>query len=93
MWASGHNGEIKRAAYGYEATREAAMAALAVRATLSWKSTPKPDRDTDTSTASPQYKVFTFPLAFPPRWRSEPKFPELVSFCEVIRQARLPERA
>jgi hypothetical protein len=25
MWASGHNGEIKRAAYGYEATREAAI--------------------------------------------------------------------
>jgi len=29
MWASGHNGEIRRAAYGYEATREAAMAAFA----------------------------------------------------------------
>jgi hypothetical protein len=29
MWASGHNGEIKRAAHGYEATREAAMAAFA----------------------------------------------------------------
>jgi hypothetical protein len=29
MWASGHNGDIKRAAYGYEATREAAMAAFA----------------------------------------------------------------
>ena len=28
MWASGHNGDIKRAAYGYEATREAAMAAF-----------------------------------------------------------------
>src|SRR5262245_9482014 len=27
MWASGHNGDIKRAAYGYEPTREAAMAA------------------------------------------------------------------
>jgi hypothetical protein len=29
MWASGHNGDIKRAMYGYEATREAAMAAFA----------------------------------------------------------------
>jgi len=29
MWASGHNGDIKRAAYGYEQTREAAMAAFA----------------------------------------------------------------
>jgi hypothetical protein len=29
MWASGHNGEIRRAAYGYEPTREAAMAAFA----------------------------------------------------------------
>jgi hypothetical protein len=29
MWASGHNGDIKRAAYGYELTRDAAMAAFA----------------------------------------------------------------
>jgi hypothetical protein len=29
MWASGHNGEIRRATHGYEATREAAMAAFA----------------------------------------------------------------
>jgi hypothetical protein len=29
MWASGHNGEVKRAAHGTEATREAAMAAFA----------------------------------------------------------------
>jgi hypothetical protein len=29
MWASGDNGDIKRAAHGYEATREAAMAAFA----------------------------------------------------------------
>jgi hypothetical protein len=29
MWASGHNGDIKRAAHGYEATREATMAAFA----------------------------------------------------------------
>jgi hypothetical protein len=29
MWASGHNGNIKRAAHGYEQTREAAMAAFA----------------------------------------------------------------
>jgi hypothetical protein len=28
-WASGHNGDIKRAAHGYELTREAAMAAFA----------------------------------------------------------------
>jgi hypothetical protein len=28
MWASGHNGDIKRA-HGYEATRQAAMAAFA----------------------------------------------------------------
>jgi hypothetical protein len=28
-WASGHNGDIKRAAHGYEATREAAMTAFA----------------------------------------------------------------
>jgi hypothetical protein len=26
MWASGHNSDIKRAAYGYEATREADVA-------------------------------------------------------------------
>jgi hypothetical protein len=26
MWASGHNGDIKRAAHGYEQTREAAVA-------------------------------------------------------------------
>jgi hypothetical protein len=37
MWASGHNGDIKRAAYGYEPTREAAMAAFA----KSWR--PKGD--------------------------------------------------
>jgi len=29
MWANGHNGKIKRAAHGYEPTREAAMAAFA----------------------------------------------------------------
>jgi hypothetical protein len=29
MWASGHNGDIKRAAHGYEPTREDAMAAFA----------------------------------------------------------------
>jgi hypothetical protein len=29
MWASGHNGDIKRVAHGYEPTREAAMAAFA----------------------------------------------------------------
>jgi hypothetical protein len=29
MCASGHNGEIRRAAHGYEPTREAAMAAFA----------------------------------------------------------------
>ena len=29
MWASGHNGEIKRAGHGYAETREAAMAAFA----------------------------------------------------------------
>ena len=29
MWASGHNGDIERAAHGYEPTREAAMAAFA----------------------------------------------------------------
>jgi hypothetical protein len=28
-WASGHGGHIKRAAHGYEPTREAAMAAFA----------------------------------------------------------------
>jgi hypothetical protein len=28
MWASGHNGGIKRAGHGYEPTREAAMAAF-----------------------------------------------------------------
>ena len=28
MWASGHNGLIRRAAHGYEPTREAAMAAF-----------------------------------------------------------------
>jgi hypothetical protein len=29
MWASGHDGQIKRAAQGYAATREEAMAAFA----------------------------------------------------------------
>jgi hypothetical protein len=29
MWASGHNGHIRRAAHGYEPTREAAMTAFA----------------------------------------------------------------
>jgi len=29
MWASGHNGHIRREAHGYEPTREAAMAAFA----------------------------------------------------------------
>jgi hypothetical protein len=29
MWASGHNGDIRRAACGYERTREAAMEAFA----------------------------------------------------------------
>jgi hypothetical protein len=29
MWASGHNGDFKRAAFDYEATREAAMEAFA----------------------------------------------------------------
>jgi hypothetical protein len=29
MWASGQNGHIRRAAHGYEPTREAAMAAFA----------------------------------------------------------------
>jgi hypothetical protein len=29
MWASGHKGQIRRAAHGYEPTREAAMAAFA----------------------------------------------------------------
>jgi hypothetical protein len=33
MWTSGHNGDIRRAAHGYEPTREAAMAAFA----KSWK--------------------------------------------------------
>jgi hypothetical protein len=38
MWASGHNGDIKRAAHGYEATREAAMAAFA----KSWRKEIRP---------------------------------------------------
>ena len=29
IWASGHNGRLRRAAHGYEPTREAAMAAFA----------------------------------------------------------------
>jgi hypothetical protein len=29
MWASGHNGDLSRAAHGYEPTRKAAMAAFA----------------------------------------------------------------
>lgn len=31
MWASGHNGDIRRPAPGYEPTREAAMAAFKKR--------------------------------------------------------------
>jgi hypothetical protein len=34
MWASGHNRGIRRTAHGYEATREAAIAAFA----KSWRS-------------------------------------------------------
>jgi len=48
MWASGHNGDYSRAAHGFEATREDAMAAFA----KSWRgekaflqvSTPKKPR-------------------------------------------------
>jgi hypothetical protein len=29
MWTTGYNGDIRRAAHGYEPTREAAMAAFA----------------------------------------------------------------
>ena len=36
MWASGHGGHIERAAHGYEATREAGMAAFA----KSWRRKP-----------------------------------------------------
>jgi len=36
MWASGHNGDLRRAAHGYEQTREAAMAAFA----KSWRGSP-----------------------------------------------------
>jgi hypothetical protein len=40
--ASGHNGDIKRAAFGYEPTREAAMAAFwsSVRTNGIWRTTP-----------------------------------------------------
>jgi hypothetical protein len=31
MWASGYNGDIRRAPHGYEPTREATMAAFANR--------------------------------------------------------------
>jgi hypothetical protein len=31
MWASGHNGDIRRAAHGYEPTREDAMAAFGIK--------------------------------------------------------------
>src|SRR5262245_57827212 len=33
MWASGHNGHMRRAAHGYEPTREAAMAHASVKST------------------------------------------------------------
>jgi hypothetical protein len=35
MWASGHNGDYRRATHGYEPTREGAMAAFA----KSWRRT------------------------------------------------------
>lgn len=38
MWASGHDGQIKRAAHGCAATREEAMAAFA----KSWRGSAKP---------------------------------------------------
>jgi hypothetical protein len=38
MWASGHDGQIKRAGHGYAATREEAMAAFA----KSWRGSAKP---------------------------------------------------
>jgi hypothetical protein len=47
MWASEYNGDIRRAAFGYEATREAAMAAFAE----SWRLSSAPGR--------PCYAVFT----------------------------------
>jgi hypothetical protein len=39
MWASGHNGDPRRAAHGYEPTREAAMQAFA----KSWRREAKED--------------------------------------------------
>jgi len=40
MWASGHNGDIKRAAQGYEPTREAAMQ-RSLKASVGSQATPE----------------------------------------------------
>jgi hypothetical protein len=45
MWASGHSADsVKRAAHGYEATREAAMAAFAKSWRGEWGQTAQPRR-------------------------------------------------
>jgi hypothetical protein len=49
MWARGHNSQIRRATYGYEPTREAAMAAFA----KSWRR-GRGDQNQDESQASPR---------------------------------------
>jgi hypothetical protein len=43
MWASGHNGDYRRAAHGYEPTREAAMAAFAKSWRITLPLSGKPD--------------------------------------------------
>src|SRR5262245_29055310 len=53
MWASGYNGDIKRAAYGYEPTREAAMAAFA----KSWRKTFPLSGKPDIEPTSPNDRV------------------------------------
>jgi hypothetical protein len=57
MWASGHNGDIKRAAHGYEATREAAMAAFAVRSAGSYLTIPVGGGKADIEATSPNDRV------------------------------------
>jgi hypothetical protein len=40
MWASGHNGDIRRAGFGYDPTRYAAMTALAKSRRREWSIAP-----------------------------------------------------
>jgi hypothetical protein len=63
MWASGHSaGTVARAAYGYELTREAAMAALAAGVTLCPFRFGCADREINARTPYPMTKPTANPI-------------------------------